>query len=70
MITDRFVDRHIGPRDEELPVMLKATGAKSLDELIEKTVPKAIRLLKPLALPPAMTENEYQIGRASCRERV
>ena len=59
MITDRFVDRHIGPRDEELPVMLKATGVKSLDELIEKTVPKAIRLLKPLALPPAMTENEY-----------
>jgi glycine dehydrogenase len=59
MITDRFVDRHIGPRDEEIPVMLKATGAKTLDELIDKTVPKAIRLKSPLSLPPAMTEQEY-----------
>jgi len=59
MITDRFVDRHIGPRDEDLPGMLKATGTSSLDELIEKTVPNGIRLRKPLSLPPAMSENEY-----------
>ncbi|MBE0675209.1 MAG: aminomethyl-transferring glycine dehydrogenase [Bacteroidales bacterium] len=59
MITDRFVDRHIGPREEEIPVMLKAVGVNTLDELIDKTVPKGIRLEKPLELPPAMTEFEY-----------
>lgn len=59
MITDKFVDRHIGPRDEDIQLMLKAMGLKSLDELIEKSVPGSIRYDKPLELPQAMTEFEY-----------
>ncbi len=59
MITDRFVDRHIGPRDEDIPKMLKAVGAESLDELIEKSVPSSIRLEDPLKLPEPMTEFRY-----------
>src|SRR5664280_1760004 len=59
MLTDKFVNRHNGPREYELPQMLKAIGVSSLDELIEKTVPPSIMLEKPLRLPEAMSEFEY-----------
>jgi glycine dehydrogenase len=59
MLSDKFVNRHNGPREEELPEMLKTIGVDSLDELIEKTVPKSIMLEKPLRLPEAMSEFEY-----------
>lgn len=59
MITDKFVDRHIGPRDSEIPGMLEVTGARSMDDLINQTVPGNIRLREPLSLPAAMTEPEY-----------
>lgn len=59
MSSDKFVHRHIGPRDHELPGMLKTIGVQTLDQLIDKTIPKAIRLEKPLQLPAAMTEYEY-----------
>jgi glycine dehydrogenase len=54
-----FDDRHIGPRDNELPGMLQKVGVGSMDELIDKTIPKAIRLETPLRLPEAMSEYEY-----------
>jgi len=59
MHSDKFANRHIGPRDLELPQMLKTIGVSSLDQLIERTVPKSIMLEKPLRLPPAMSEYEY-----------
>jgi glycine dehydrogenase len=59
MSSDKFVERHNGPRENELPQMLKTIGVKSLDELIEKTLPASIRLEKPLRLPEAMSEFEY-----------
>ncbi len=59
MITDSFVSRHIGPRDQELNEMLKVVGVSSLDELINQTVPTSIRLKKPLNLPAPLTEFEY-----------
>ncbi len=58
-VTDRFVNRHIGINEEELHDMLKAVKAKSLDDLINQTVPDAIRLKKPLKLPSALSEYEY-----------
>jgi glycine dehydrogenase len=54
-----FVNRHIGPRDNELPLMLKTIGVNSLETLIDKTIPGNIRLKKPLRLPGAMSEYEY-----------
>ncbi|MBL8480934.1 MAG: aminomethyl-transferring glycine dehydrogenase [Rhodocyclaceae bacterium] len=51
-----FVARHIGPDAEELPDMLAAVGAPSLEALVAQTVPDAIRLAAPLALPEAVTE--------------
>ena len=59
MQSDKFVNRHNGPRDNELPQMLKTIGVNSLDDLIEKTVPKSIMLNEPLKLPAAMSEFEY-----------
>src|SRR4029079_4301987 len=55
---DSFVLRHIGPREEDVAKMLRTVGAKSLDELIDKTVPAGIRLRRPLDLPAGKTEHE------------
>jgi glycine dehydrogenase len=56
---DRFVRRHIGPGEADTKAMLDALHVGSLDELIEQTIPDAIRLKKPLALPAALSEFEY-----------
>ncbi|MBQ7551294.1 MAG: glycine dehydrogenase (aminomethyl-transferring), partial [Bacteroidales bacterium] len=58
-IKDDFTTRHNGPSCEEAEKMLKTIGVQSMDELIEKTVPAAIRLPKPLDLPEGMQEGEY-----------
>jgi glycine cleavage system pyridoxal-binding protein P len=47
---DRFAERHLGPRDSDLPSMLETIGAASVDEMIEKTVPPSILLQRPLDL--------------------
>ena len=57
--TDKFVNRHNGPRAGDIAAMLKKIGASSVDELIAQTVPAAIRLKKPLNLPAGMTEYQY-----------
>ena len=49
--TDKFVNRHNGPSESYVKAMLKKIGANSVDELIEQTIPSAIRLKKPLNLP-------------------
>ena len=59
MKTDAFALRHIGPRENDLQIMLKTIGADSLDQLISETIPNDIRLTAPLDLEPAMTEYEY-----------
>lgn len=59
MSTDKFADRHNGPRAHEVNRMLKVIGTDSLDTLIDRTVPPKIRLGKPLRLPEAMSEFEY-----------
>lgn len=57
--SNEFAGRHIGPRAADLPKMLETIGVDSLSELIAKTVPDAIRMKTPLALPAAMSEAEY-----------
>ncbi len=59
MLTDKFTSRHIGPRDNEIGKMLDKIGVKSLDELIDKTIPEAIRFKEPLDLPEGITEYDY-----------
>ncbi len=50
--------RHIGPSPEEMADMLKVVGAKSLDALIDETVPKSIRQKEPLDFGKALSERE------------
>jgi glycine dehydrogenase len=59
MYTDQFVNRHNGPRANEIAAMLKKIGASSVDELINQTVPAAIRLKQPLNLPAGLSEFQY-----------
>ena len=55
---DEFISRHIGPSPNDIPAMLEAIGAPTLDALIDQTVPSAIRLPAPLALAEPCPEAE------------
>jgi glycine dehydrogenase len=69
---DTFVRRHIGPRPEEQRAMLAALGLDSLDALVERAVPAAIRRSAPLRLPPPRHEHEAlaDLRRLAARNRV
>jgi glycine dehydrogenase len=55
-----FQKRHIGTANAtDEKSMLQTIGVKSLDELIDKTVPSAIRLKENLQTPAAISEFEY-----------
>src|SRR5215216_1275714 len=54
---DTFARRHLGSNDTEIAQMLAALGLPSLDALVERTVPAAIRLTAPLQLPSAKGES-------------
>lgn len=54
-----FIGRHIGPDEHETREMLRAIGVDSMDELIGRTVPSAIRMGKPLNIPASVSESEY-----------
>ncbi|MDQ2867316.1 MAG: aminomethyl-transferring glycine dehydrogenase [Verrucomicrobiota bacterium] len=51
-----FADRHIGPDAGEIAEMLAQVGFENIDALIDATVPKNIRLDRPLDLPAAKSE--------------
>lgn len=55
----KFENRHNGPSEQEVKLMLQQINASSLEELIDQTIPKSIRLKQPLNLPPAQTESEF-----------
>ncbi|MFV0505683.1 MAG: aminomethyl-transferring glycine dehydrogenase [Bacteroidales bacterium] len=57
--SNSFVSRHVGPRPTDIDKMLDSIGVKSMNELIDKTVPKSIRLDLPLDLPSGLTERQY-----------
>ncbi|SDT04078.1 aminomethyl-transferring glycine dehydrogenase [Pseudomonas oryzae] len=53
---EAFLHRHLGPDAAEQRAMLDALGVADRAELISQTVPPAIRLDGPLALPAALDE--------------
>ena len=53
-----FIKRHIGPNTEDTKKMLDTVGVKSIDELIEKTVPNIIRSKKAMQIPEGLSEFE------------
>jgi glycine dehydrogenase len=52
---DDFSRRHIGPDTADIAAMLAVVGAESLDDLVVRTVPAAIRST-PTELPPPLSE--------------
>ncbi|MFM2224241.1 MAG: hypothetical protein RJA07_443 [Bacteroidota bacterium] len=60
LFPDQFQNRHIGISHDEEFQMLQTIGVKSVDKLIDETVPASIRLKKsPKVGGDAMTEMEY-----------
>ncbi len=59
MKTDAFALRHIGPRENDLPHMLKTIGVETIDQLIFETIPSDIRLKNEIVLDEPMTEFEF-----------
>ena len=57
--SEKFEGRHIGPDETQVQEMLSTIGAKSIDQLIDETIPSRIRLKKPLSLPPAQSEFQF-----------
>jgi glycine dehydrogenase len=55
---DSFARRHIGPNKQARAAMLSELGFENLDALIDATVPKNIRLDRPVNLPQAKSEGE------------
>jgi glycine dehydrogenase len=54
-----YQERHIGPNAGETKEMLRAIGVSSMDELIQRTVPKGIRTEGSLALGDTLTEHQH-----------
>ena len=56
--TDDFISRHIGPHPQDKQAMLRTLGLGSMDEMVDKVVPPAIRSQAPLALDDGCTEDK------------
>ena len=51
-----FIDRHIGPNDQEIGQMLETLGFSTLEEMTDAIVPGKIKSTAGLELPSSMTE--------------
>ncbi|MEZ0122132.1 MAG: aminomethyl-transferring glycine dehydrogenase [Candidatus Reddybacter sp.] len=56
MLESDFIQRHLGPDNEQCTEMLDALGLTSLDELITRAVPQSILSSAPLNLPAGLSE--------------
>jgi len=54
-----FIARHIGPEGKETSEMLTKIGVSSIEELVGKTIPTAIRLNRELQVDAGITEAAY-----------
>ena len=58
--THEFAERHIGPDEAAVSVMLRALGYASIDELTAAAVPGTIAWHERLALPEPLSERQAQ----------
>lgn len=56
---DQFVNRHLGPSDEQINQMLQVMNYQSLDELIDNTIPAKIRLKNPINIGEPVSEFDF-----------
>jgi glycine dehydrogenase len=59
MSIDKFSDRHIGPRGNDIKEMLSAVNVNSIQQLIDETIPDKIHLKSPMNLPEALSESRF-----------
>ena len=59
MNKDSFLQRHLGPGENDLEQMLEVCGVKTVDQLINETIPASIRLSEDIDLPDGMSESDY-----------
>ncbi len=59
MTSAEFSSRHIGLSEDDIKKMLQAIGEESLASLIDKTIPKGIRLSEPINIAEPMSEYQY-----------
>ena len=57
--SDEFSSRHNSISERDKQEMLKAIGVKSLDDLIDRTIPDSIRLDSELNLDKPKTESNF-----------
>lgn len=55
-----FVERHLGPRASDIPHLLETIGVGSLQQLIDRVLPKGLESTEPSRLPAPMTETAAQ----------
>jgi glycine dehydrogenase len=55
---DDFINRHIGPNDQEIQEMLSVVGAELLEQLVHSTVPENIQFNNPLNIGKPTSEVE------------
>jgi glycine dehydrogenase len=55
--SDVFAPRHIGPDAADVVEMCKVIGVEGLDQLIDQTIPKSIRIKRPLKIGKGKTEH-------------
>ena len=59
MFKEKFTRRHIGPNSSELNKILDTIGVKSIEQLLEQTIPEKIRLKNDLNIPEGISEMEF-----------
>ena len=59
MSINKFSDRHIGPRENDVKEMLSFVNASSIEQLINETIPAQIHLGKEMNLPDALSESRF-----------
>ena len=59
MSIDKFADRHIGPRSNDVKEMLSLVKASSIEQLINETIPAQIHLGREMNLPDALSESRF-----------
>lgn len=71
-IHHEFAERHIGPDAVQSQAMLSEIGVKSLDELMDKTIPANIRDHSDMQLPEPLSEFEYlnEIRKVAAKNKV
>ena len=57
--SNEFRNRHNGPNASDVNKMLETIGVKTVDELIDKTIPSSIRLKNELDLSEAKSEKQF-----------